>query len=56
MEFDVTPEPPDDHREAIEAALGLVAAQDAGARESRWWQAGVEEAVGDPSHDSEWPS
>lgn len=44
MELDVRPDPPEDVRAALAAALD----DDAdGAPTSPWWRAGIEESVGD---------
>ena len=47
MEIEISPEPPDDVREALEAALREPRAGEQ--PESPWWRAGIEENVrGEP--------
>ncbi len=44
LELEITPEPPEGEREAVEAAVARLLAGDEG-RVSAWWRAGVEESV-----------
>jgi hypothetical protein len=44
VELEITPEPPEPVRRAIEAALAHGEATDAG---DAWWRAGVEEFAGE---------
>lgn len=43
MQIEVTPEPPDDVRKAIEAALRAV--REPEEPESMWWRAGLEQGL-----------
>ena len=50
MEREITPEPSDEERAAIEEALArLESGEDSPPAGSRWWQAGVREAVEPPA-------
>jgi len=44
VEYEITPEPTPEEREAIVAALAELAESDPG-RESAWWSAGIRENV-----------
>ena len=44
IELEITPEPPEGEREAVEAAVTRLFARDGG-RVSAWWRAGIEETV-----------
>lgn len=46
MELEITPEPTPEEREAIGRAVALLLAAPS---ESRWWRAGLEEALESPA-------
>lgn len=47
MDVEITPEPTEEERAAILAALARLPAKEDGARLRAWWEAGVREAVED---------
>ena len=45
MKLDVRPEPSEEHKSALEAALEKVGAGEVDGRRSAWWSLGVEEGL-----------